>query len=326
MDNPDLWDVAPLRVRGERVGGIPEARCYRFRAGVAAGRLAALSEAGRVLLGDAEVVVEDVAAIPLPEEDVAGVANDAGGRTWRALENRGGVELGDEVRPAAGDVVRGDRALVMLAGEVVAACATHLGALEFKNEHVEAVGADARTLPARFNVRGDLYREFPDGVAQLTEEVARPGWPVDGPRTVLGLLEAYARLGRTPRGHHSQWVQQAGIPREDRSRYEHEVWCHMFEVALCFDQLNVASLGCMEVAARRVQLIEDAHRLSATAPSYEGAAYFLGDRTGGSGAVIVPSLSAHVATRMHADAQVTKERRKQKEELGLGQGSAPPNK
>ena len=42
--------------------------------------------------------------------------------------------------------------------------------------------------------------------------------------------------------------------------------------------------------------------------------------------MLVPALSAHVATRMHADAQVTKERRKQKEERGLGKGSAPPNK
>ena len=102
MDSPDLRDVAPPRVRGERVGGIPEARCYRFRAGVAAGRLAALSEAGRALLGDAEVVVEDVAAIPLPEEDAAGVANDAGGRTWRPSKTAAALssETKFDLRPA----------------------------------------------------------------------------------------------------------------------------------------------------------------------------------------------------------------------------------
>ena len=97
-------------------------------------------------------------------------------------------------------------------------------------------------------------------------------------------------------------------------------------MALCFDQLTVAALGCMEVGARWVQLIEDAHRLNASSPSHKGASYFLGDRTGGIGAVIVPALSAHVATRMHADAQVNKERRNQKEERGLGKGGAPPKK
>ena len=188
-----------------------------------------------------------------------------------------------------------------------------------------AAGEDARTLAARFNARGNMERAFLEALAELTEEPAQPGWPVQGPRTVLPLLESYGRLGRTPRQHHSAWVTQAGITGEGRSRFEHETLLTVLEAALTFDQLNVSSLGCMEVLARRVQLIEEARRIGgSSAPSYDGAAHFMGEATGSTGSIVVPTLAQHVAAAMHAEAQVAKGRRKLREERVLRR--KPPGK
>ena len=122
-----MRDMVPLRAQGEVVGSIPADRCYRFRAAVGAARLAALGVEGRAMLGLAAEADEAPEVAPALLPAAVGVENEMEARVWRALESRGGIEFGDEVRPEAGDVIRGDRALLIVAGEVVAACATLQG-------------------------------------------------------------------------------------------------------------------------------------------------------------------------------------------------------
>ena len=99
------------------------------------------------------------------------------------------VEFGDQVLVGPNDVVLGDKAVIVLAdGRPCFAMMTNLAKDDLKTERIGKLADDARTLPAKFNVRGQLQRDFTDAVAHMTEETAREGWPVSGPRTLLPLL------------------------------------------------------------------------------------------------------------------------------------------
>ena len=281
----------------------------------------------------AAVVAATAPAAPPGLPPAAIVPMPGAQQVWRASEEMEAiaghatsrkVEFGDKVLLGPNDVVLGDKAVVVLAdGRPCFAMRTNLAKDDFKTERIGKLADDARTLPAKFNVRGQLQRDFTDAVAQMMEEAAQEGWPVSGPRT-LPLLESYTRMGCAPRQHRQQWVTQANIPKEDRSRYERETLCALLDIGSTYDQLNMPSLACMELASRRVQLIEDARRLNPSAPSYEGANYFMGSAVGDQGAIVVSALSSHVASRLQADASVAKERRKQREERALAK--APPKK
>ena len=60
---------------------------------------------------------------------------------------------------------------------------------------------------------------------------------------------------------------------------------------------GLGNLVCLEIAGPRIQMLEEAHRLSPGAPSHEGAAHFMSDLKH-QGAVVAPTLSRFVATRL----------------------------
>eukprot|EP00973_Karenia_brevis_P090583 12403313-Karenia_brevis.AAC.1 len=74
--------------------------------------------------------------------------------------------------------------------------------------------------------------------------------------------------GLTPVTHHERWVRTSGVPQGDRSVYEHEVITRVLESMLQVDQLNVPALQSAELLCRRMQVIEEAHRLSPSSPDY----------------------------------------------------------
>ena len=64
---------------------------------------------------------------------------------------------------------------------------------------------------------------------------------------------------------------------------------------------------------RRVQLIEEVHLEDPQNPNWEQADLFMGDDAKKGGALVAPSLRAHVASELQREAQILKERRKAKE-------------
>ena len=70
-------------------------------------------------------------------------------------------------------------------------------------------------------------------------------------------------------------------------------------------------------------MIADAHAYNASAPSYEGASYYLGTKFKPGGAIVVPSLTEHVSKKLQADSAILKERRKLEEAKGK-KGGRPP--
>ncbi len=64
-------------------------------------------------------------------------------------------------------------------------------------------------------------------------------------------------------------------------------------------------------------MIEEAYRGRPSAPSYEGAEFFMGVRDTADGSLVNPALRKHTAARMKEEAEIHNERRKAAEENDL---------
>eukprot|EP00973_Karenia_brevis_P086046 11932778-Karenia_brevis.AAC.1 len=63
--------------------------------------------------------------------------------------------------------------------------------------------------------------------------------------------------GGTPRGWHSKWVANCKLTPTDSLVSVHENMCHILEMLVCYDQINVATLGGAEIVARQLQAAEE---------------------------------------------------------------------
>jgi len=117
----------------------------------------------------------------------------------------------------------------------------------------------------------------------------------------------------TPTTFHEHWCRVGDIPRGDRSVYEHEVLSRVLESCITIDQLNVPALQGVELIARRLQVIREAHRLSPGQPDYSAADHIMGWKYKRA-AQIDMDLAQHVATELKNEAAIAKEARKTKEE------------
>ena len=93
--------------------------------------------------------------------------------------------------------------------------------------------------------------------------------------------------------------------------------CHVLHDMATVDQLNVPALKSAEVVARRLQVIEEAHRISPSNPDYSSADHFMGWGLRAGGVTVAPGLRKHAASNLKAEAEVAKETRKAKEERRL---------
>ena len=117
---------------------------------------------------------------------------------------------------------------------------------------------------------------------------------------------------------HSKWVSESGVGADSRSAHEHSILSHILEKAVVIDWLNVVSLVCLEIVGRRLILLEEAHAMDPSQPSFEGWEHWLGLGERRAGILIPPELSRHVAKKVGYESTVAKERRKAKEEKRLG--------
>ena len=125
---------------------------------------------------------------------------------------------------------------------------------------------------------------------------------------------------------HQRWVSSSGISQTDRSIYEHAVLSEVLEKALCIGQLDVSNLCSLELCVRRLQLIEEAHRVNPTQPNYQGSEYWMGSRSRKGGILVAPHLSRFVAEEQRQDNTIQLEKRNAAENGAAGAKTPPPNK
>ncbi|CAK0899549.1 unnamed protein product, partial [Prorocentrum cordatum] len=324
-----------------RPGDIADASAFRRRAEAYlagwAGAPPAADGGGRV-----PAPIADTGAVPapavgslVPAADVDPAFYDPGslaahtclvGSEWFVGENQGARRRGESVTIRPSDIAFGvsGQALLCREGVWYRFCRDPPTPLP-AGEGEAAAAEDLRTLAVEYNVRGERTRSFESARHLLREEVLDDAWPVEGPRTVQWLIEAFANSGMAPVPRHHWWRQALGATSSDPGIDEHLFLSECLQHGLQYDQLNICNLACFESMSRRYQLWEERYQERIRA-STEGSVaaglaaerhlFLGGDRAKGY-ALISPELERWVAKRMEEQAAVLKERRKGREERAL---------
>ena len=114
------------------------------------------------------------------------------------------------------------------------------------------------------------------------------------------------------------WVRLGKLQDNDAKVLAHESLCKILEPAMCYDQVDVASLACMELLVRQVQVLEEGYKdkfSSNTDVSFDIA--LMSGTAARSQLCIAPSLSSWVADEARKEVAILKERRKAREEKAL---------
>jgi hypothetical protein len=174
--------------------------------------------------------------------------------------------------------------------------------------------ADARVLAVRYDEQGKRYRQFKDSLPLLVEH-QWADWRLTGPRTAKWLYKYIDEFGGGTEHRTKRFMDDAGVAANDRVRHEHTFIMDFLKWAICYDQLDVSSLACSEIASRRVQLLEEAYSVNPKAPRFDGSHHFQG--LGKRNLAVMPELASHVADSLKTEAAISKERRKAREEASL---------
>lgn len=170
------------------------------------------------------------------------------------------------------------------------------------------VAANIRTMSVKYSANGDRLRSFRDTIGEMVS-TELDDFPYE-PRTCVEYLRAIQSVSESCHAQHLAWVSQSKVPEGSRAVYEDEALAQILDAAICYGALNVSNLASFELLVRRRQLIAAAHSHNASAPAYDGADYYLGNRYRQGGLMVVASLTEHVSKKLQADSAIMKERRK----------------
>ena len=187
-------------------------------------------------------------------------------------------------------------------------------------------GGDARMLNVQYDARGQRYHDYMDAVLSNGSQ-AFPDWPVRGPRTTEWCLEHIKKNCGGPMAWHTKWRTEWKVDVNSANCRQHEFLCRVLETAVCYDQVNTSNLACMELLCRQIQLIEeqqyeamfsgkDKDKGGKMEKDVETSLFFGTQATRG-GVCICPALTEWLAKQLQAEAAVSKERRKAREERAL---------
>ncbi|CAK0900111.1 unnamed protein product [Prorocentrum cordatum] len=187
---------------------------------------------------------------------------------------------------------------------------------------------DFGVLPMQLNPRGERERRLSETVNALSETPVQ-GWPVQVPRTLLWCLSFMSTMAGTPTAWRQRWLTSMALPDEDEYAKLHETLCRVLDLAVVYDQLQIAEMASFDIVARQLQLLEErvyetrSAPPSGAAPKAKAAArggaaagsssspetsYFLGAGVSKVHLCISPKLPEYIADQMKAEAAISKER------------------
>eukprot|EP00971_Amphidinium_carterae_P017385 342789-Amphidinium_carterae.2 len=252
--------------------------------------------------------------------------------TWRVLDLVEGYRVGTEI-PDDCVVVRHRRVgLAVLGGKTVKVEQREPEDikvwLESAKRHadigqnVSVAETDIRTLAVEFDSSGKRYKAW----RTVCEESFTEGLdacPLEGPISVLSLARHFEVHGTNPRDWLQMWCRDKGLDGGERVCHELRTLTDILSFAGTFDQVNIGSLMCLEVCARRIQLLCDVYS-NPQKPNWEAARLFTGLPEVGD--VVTRELRNHVAQRAQMEANILKARVKMREakQNDEGGGSGKP--
>jgi len=173
---------------------------------------------------------------------------------------------------------------------------------------------DVRTLWVDYDAQGERYKDWRTVVRESSVNVFGDN-PLEGPSTVLTLSKHYLRHGGDPRQWLILWMREKGIASNDRVIHEMRVLTDLLYYAGTYDQLNIGSLLCLEVAGRRLQLCVEAYS-NPSKPCWDAAKFFSGRSVAEDG--IAPEMRRYIAKEARNDAEILLARSRGRELKALG--------
>ena len=183
----------------------------------------------------------------------------------------------------------------------------------------DEAGSDMRIMAVRYSAAGPRHREFRLAVEEL-DEVAFGDWPVPGPRTTAWVLRFMLENAGTPRGWHTKWRADCKLQQHDGGVSTHESICAYFEMAACYDQLQLANIAHIECMSRELQMVEERWKERIISDGGGESEFninlFLRGQVRGN-LCICPALQTFLSDQVRAENAISKERRKAREERNL---------
>ena len=229
--------------------------------------------------------------------------------------------MGDIVTLAAGAPTLGDSALMTVGSRVlrIRFLAAGVDLVAYLAERKQFLSDDFRTLAVpNTRVEGD-FRDL----ANMMDVDPNFTLPFSGPHSAPYMVDKAkpANIGGFV-VRHDRWLATSGVNPRLPVAYEHEVLSKALHYGAVWDRLNLQNSAMAEYLFRRMQLQEDVIADNPHSPSFESARHYMGndERTGG--ALLAPSLRAHIGTELEKEAKIAKELRKARE-VGGGYAASP---
>jgi hypothetical protein len=135
--------------------------------------------------------------------------------------------------------------------------------------------AELRTLWVDYDAQGLRYKSWREVTVESSEERFGDG-PIEGPQSCLAICKHMERHGGNPKLWLAAWCKDLGASKRDRIYHELTTLIEVLWVAGTYDQLNVGGLMSLEVVARRILAIVDAHSKGLESPNWDNAKYYSG--------------------------------------------------
>ena len=232
----------------------------------------------------------------------------AGGR-WDVDEP---TDVGDFVTLPAGTVPLHGRALIDIGGFSV--CVRHVAAGQsiddYASERKALLCDDTRILPVSHEQKTGIMSSVLD---EMDNDKSLK-FPIEGEWTADWIIDEHLKQdGGTFVQKVHRWCQVLGISKGDRVRHERLVIAKALDLGVLVDRMNLKNLAMVEHLLRRDQLIVSVYEENPSNPDWTASEHFMGTTEKPSGALVVPSLQKHVATRMGEQSAILKQKRKARE-------------
>ena len=292
-------------------------------------------------------VVPEPATPPRKAATLIVIPPEGGAGKWRALIAERGFKKGDVVDMLDGSFNLGGYGVALLSSgqslpvEWVLATAASAdeqatGIKAAPEELLAGAGVDTeddrdeRLLPLKYDLRGWRYTEFKIGADMLMDPDREDLIQViDGPPTLTWCAHFMAQHGGTPLAYHSRWQHEAQLSIDDAGVLDHETLCHILQVAVIVDQINIGRCLSFELVARALQRIQGKYRERLTIGGGKGGGkksrgaleedyhMIMGTQATWGRVLIRPALSEYLADCRQKKAALLKEERKLDEERRL---------
>ena len=138
------------------------------------------------------------------------------------------------------------------------------------------ISDDVRTLVVEWDSQGIRFKPFRTAVSESCEHSLEDSELVGG-QTAMHMVKRMLNHGGDPKLWMQGFAKEVGISSRDRTWHELSTLVQVIYLAATFDALNLGALASVEMVARRIAAIAEAHRGGANAvPRWEATRHIVG--------------------------------------------------